>query len=102
MAPIYTFSLAGNIIVCQPSKSTNRERYNYKIQHKRLKFRLWREINNFHSIPSLIGRVLLIFRPNKDRPNPSEFAITVLVHAPSCHLTNTAPFFHWKTEKIKG
>ena len=33
ISPIYTFFLAGNIIVHRPSQGTNREKYFYKSQH---------------------------------------------------------------------
>ena len=50
--PIYTLSLAGNIIVYKPSQGTNRKNYSYKKQQQRLGFRLWREKKQpFH--PSL-------------------------------------------------
>ena len=78
---IYTFSLAGNIIVCTPSQGSNREKYSRNKQHQRLKCQLWREINTFPSISSLIGRVFPIFRRKMDGHNPCETDIKVLISA---------------------
>ena len=91
--------MAGNIIVYTPSQGTNKEKYSYRIKHQRLKCRLWREINTFTSIPSLIGRVLSIFRWKMDGPNQLERDNKVLIPASTSCLTNTILFLDWEKEK---
>ena len=59
---IYTFTLAGNIIVYTPIRGTSMEEYFNHIIYKRKKFRFWRKINKFPSISSFIDRVFSIFR----------------------------------------
>ena len=80
---IYTFSRAGNIIVYTPSQSTNREEYFNYVHYKDKRCRLWREINTFSSISSLIGCVCSTFRRKKYKPNPSEMDMKVLIPAPT-------------------
>ena len=83
ISPIYTFSLAGNIVVYTPSKGTNREKYFNHINYKDKRCLLWREIYTIPSISSLIGRVFSIIRGKKHEPNPSELDIKVLIPAPT-------------------
>ena len=78
-SPIYSFSLAGNIIVCTPCQGRIRKKYYGNKQQQRLKCRLWWEINTFPSFFFLIGRILSIFRRKKDGLNPSEIDIKVLL-----------------------
>ena len=99
ISPIYTFSLARNIIVYTPSQGTKREKYSYNIQQQRLKRQLRREKNTFSTISLLIGRVFSITWRNMDGPNPSETDIKVFIRAPTILLLNTAPFLNWKVEK---
>ena len=67
VSPIYTFSLAGNIIAYTPIRGTNSEDYFNHIIYKRKKIRLWREINSSPSISYFRDRVFSIFRRKKVR-----------------------------------
>ena len=82
VSAIYTFSLAGNIIVYTPNQSTIREKYFNQIICKG-KCQLWREINTSPSIYSFIDRVFSIFRRKKYGSNPSEMDIKVVIPAPT-------------------
>ena len=61
VSPIYTFSLAANIIAYTPSQGTNRVKYFNHNNHKDENCRLWLEIYTFPSISSLIGCAFSIF-----------------------------------------
>ena len=82
VSPIFTFSLAGNIIVYTPIQSTNREKYfNHIIYFKKMPTLAGK--NTSPSISSFIDRVFSIFRRKKYMSNPSEMDIKVLVPAPT-------------------
>ena len=51
------------------------------------KYRLWREINTFPSISSLMDRVFSIFRQKRYASNPSEMDIKVVIPAPIQQIT---------------
>ena len=82
-SPIYTFSLAGNIVVFTPSWSTNRGKYFSQKNYKDKRCQLWRKINTFPSISSLTGYVFSIFRREKYEPYPSQMDNKVLIPAPT-------------------
>ena len=83
MSPTWAFSLAGNRIVYTPSQGTNREKNFNQINYKDKRCRLWREINTFPSISSLLGCVFSFFQRKKYEPNPSEMDIKLLIPAPT-------------------
>ena len=83
VSPIYTFSLALNILVYTPSQGKNREKYLNQITYQDKKGQLWREINTFLSISSLIGYVFSIFWRITYDPTPSEIEIEVFIPAPT-------------------
>ena len=85
-SPIYTFSLAGNIIVYTPSQGTNLEKYFNQINYEDEKRWLWEEINTFHSIPFLIDCAFSIIRQKIYEPNPLEKDIKLLIHAPTQYI----------------
>ena len=82
VSPIYTFSLAGNIIVYKPIQGTNKEKY---FNHLSIteKCRLWRELNTSPSISSFIHRVFSIFRRKKYGSNPLEKDTKVIFPTPT-------------------
>ena len=83
ISAIFTIPLAGNMIVCTPSQGTNREKDSRNKQHQRLECRLWRGIDTFPYISSLMGRVFSISRRKMDGPNPSKMDIKLLIPAPT-------------------
>ena len=68
VSPIYTSSLAGNIINYTPSQGTNRENYFNCINYEDKRYRLWREVNTFPAISSFSGCVLSVFRRKNTSP----------------------------------
>ena len=76
---LYTFSLPRSIFVYTPDKGTNRDKYFNQINYEDKKCRLWREMNTFPSISSLIGCAFSIFRLKTYEPTPSEVDIKRLV-----------------------
>ena len=83
VSPIYTFSLAGIIIVYRPIQGTIRYKKDLIILSIKGKSRLWREINASPSISSFIDRVFSVFRRRKYDSNPSEMDIKVAIPAPT-------------------
>ena len=79
-------------------KDIIREKCPYKLQHKRLKSRLWREINTFPSF-SFLKRILSIFWRKMDEPNLSKVDIQMFNPARTSHFINTVHCFNWKLEK---
>ena len=47
LSPIYTFSLARNIIAYTPTQGTKREKYLNRMKYKGKKCQLWWEMNTF-------------------------------------------------------
>ena len=78
----YNFTLAGNIIVYNPTQGTIREKYSYKYIIKG-----WNADsgvkNTLPAISSLLGRVLSIFRRKTHGPHLSEMDIKVLIPVPT-------------------
>ena len=82
ISPIYTFSLAGSIIVCMPSQNTNREITLTKddIKAEMPTLAIIKHLS-IHFFPQ--GRLLSIFRRKVDEPNPLESDIKELIPAPT-------------------
>ena len=83
VSPIYTFSLAGKIIVYTPSQGTFREKYFNHTIYKGKNADFWWKINISPSICYLMDRVFSIFWQKKYGSNPPEMDIKVVIPLPT-------------------